>query len=116
MSGSEMQREKEKVAQKMREKQAAGTSLEMCTSAIHLTELQRMPRRPLRALLARQSRPDYGIIPNIPTIFMMRVASFAKEFRLGYIGKSIRVLEALVKLFRLRGIAHFYFKCSEHSL
>ena len=31
MSGSEMQREKEKVAQKMREKQAAGMSRDMPT-------------------------------------------------------------------------------------
>jgi hypothetical protein len=31
MSGSEMQREKEKVAQKMREKQAAGMSSELAS-------------------------------------------------------------------------------------
>jgi hypothetical protein len=34
MSGSEMQREKEKVAQKMREKQAAGESLRIGSALV----------------------------------------------------------------------------------
>jgi hypothetical protein len=51
MSGSEMQREKEKVAAKMREKQAAGKSSKQsdCVGTM-LTRSQPMRRRPQRLL------------------------------------------------------------------
>jgi hypothetical protein len=50
MSGTEMQREKERVAKMMREKQAAGTSeFEQAVERQLLTHIQPTQRRPLRA-------------------------------------------------------------------
>jgi hypothetical protein len=57
MTGSEMQREKEKVAAKMREKQAAGRYFGKYFLAKNLTILQLMRRRPPRVLLvAKRNR------------------------------------------------------------
>lgn len=58
MSGSEMQREKEKVAAKMREKQAAGRSFNLFWRGVALIQIQLMQRRPLKQLLARSRRYD----------------------------------------------------------
>lgn len=57
MSGSEMQREKEKVAAKMREKQAAGKSLPgFWMFEELLREAQPMQRKPQKAVPARRNR------------------------------------------------------------
>jgi hypothetical protein len=66
MSGSEMQREKEKVAAKMREKQAAGMFLPLqpflCRiEAYLLTAFQPMRRKPLKPQLARRNRRNEDI-------------------------------------------------------
>ena len=66
MSGSEMQREKEKVAAKMREKQAAGRFQEnyslLCTSI--LIVFQPMRRRPLK--VPRRNRNPIGDGVSVP--------------------------------------------------
>jgi hypothetical protein len=104
MSGSEMQREKEKVAQKMREKQAAGEFFKEALHSRLLAELfQRMRRRLLRPRAVRRSRDDIDssieifndtrMVCRVMTEFSVRITMHEHERGL----RLMRSLECVVE-------------------